>query len=153
MPLLWIHRVPRLHSTPCLRAAVELEFLPNDYLAPSCSKLVKEYTFEVSPGGEPYLLHSKVASAPAWVSPEQDPTHKKGKDDKARPASSIFQLFRPGGGKYAFNLVGDDKEVQVRNPAIAHGAHLHALCLHDAWRADHSVYCWPCCSADGCKCC
>jgi hypothetical protein len=68
---------------------------------------------QVAPGGEPYLLHSKVSAAPAWASPEQDPTHKKGRDGKQRPASSFFQLFRPGGGKYAFNLAGDDKEVQV----------------------------------------
>jgi hypothetical protein len=68
----------------------------------------------VAPGGEPYLLHSKVSAAPAWASAELDPTHKKGRDGKQRPASSFFQLFRPRGGKYAFNLTGDDKEVQVR---------------------------------------
>lgn len=69
---------------------------------------------QVAPGGEPYLLHSKVAAAPAWASAALDPTHKPGRDGKQRPASSFFQLFRQGGGKYAFNLAGDDKEVQVR---------------------------------------
>ncbi|KAF6265329.1 hypothetical protein COO60DRAFT_1039802 [Scenedesmus sp. NREL 46B-D3] len=68
---------------------------------------------QVAPGGEPYLLHSKVGTAPAWASAELDPTHKKGRDGKQRPASSFFQLFRPGGGKYAFNLTGDDKEAQA----------------------------------------
>ncbi|WIA10139.1 hypothetical protein OEZ85_010346 [Tetradesmus obliquus] len=96
-----------------LLGKLELEFLPNPHLAASCSRLVKEYTFEVAPGGEPYLLHSKVAAAPAWASAALDPTHKPGRDGKQRPASSFFQLFRQGGGKYAFNLAGDDKEVQA----------------------------------------
>lgn len=31
-----------------------------------------------------------------------------------RPAASLFQLFKLGGGKFAFNLTGDDKEAQAR---------------------------------------
>jgi hypothetical protein len=76
--------------------------------------LLAPLLLQVAPGVEPYLLHSKVSAAPAWASAELDPTHKKGRDGKQRPSSSFFQLFRPGGGKYAFNLTGGDKEVQVR---------------------------------------
>jgi hypothetical protein len=84
---------------------------------------------QVAPGGEPYLLHSKISAAPAWASAELDPTHKKGRDGKQRPASSFFQLFRPGGGKYAFNLTGDDKEVQVRLGLVLLGVETEACDL------------------------
>lgn len=99
---------------PC-PSSVELEFLPScKHLAPGCSKLVKDYSFQVTPGGEPYLLSSRVAAAPTWASPALDPTHKTGRDGKPRPASSIFQLLKQSGGKYAFNLTGAGEEVQVR---------------------------------------
>jgi hypothetical protein len=52
-------------------------------------------------------------AAPKWASPAKDPTHKVGRDGKPRPASSIFQLFKQGGGKFAFNLTGNARDVQV----------------------------------------
>lgn len=104
----------------CILAG-ELEFLPNPYLvaadgaADGRPVLVKSYTFQTGVGTD-RLLHSKVVAAPKWSSSSQDPTHKVGKDGKQRPASSIFQLFKQsgGGGKYAFNLTGSGKDVQVR---------------------------------------
>lgn len=96
-------------------AAGELEFLPNKYLAPADGDravLAKSYTFEQSTGVD-RLLHSKVVAAAKWVSADLDPTHKMGRDGKQRAASSIFQLFKQGGGKYAFNLAGSSKDVQV----------------------------------------
>lgn len=100
-------------------ATVELEFLPNEYLVAGSDAaggrplLVKSYTFEQGTGSD-RLLQSKVVAAPAWASTAKDPTHKSGRDGKQRPASSIFQLFKAGGGKYAFNLAGASKDVQVR---------------------------------------
>lgn len=102
--------------------AGELEFLPNKYLvavdgaADDRAVLVKSYTFDPSSGSD-RLLQSKVVSAPKWASSSTDPTHKTGRDGKQRPASSIFQLFKQGGGKYAFNLTGSSKDVQVRGCA------------------------------------
>lgn len=93
--------------------AVELDFLPNMYLKPDATLLTKAYSLEATAGDDVYLLSSRVAVAPTWSSAELDPTHKKGRDGKQRPASSIFQLFKQGGGKYAFNLSGSEKEVQV----------------------------------------
>eukprot|EP00878_Enallax_costatus_P038880 GHUV01044368.1.p1 GENE.GHUV01044368.1~~GHUV01044368.1.p1 ORF type:complete len:515 (+),score=231.98 GHUV01044368.1:220-1764(+) len=101
-------------SSKELHGKLELDFLPNTYLKLDNPTLIKEYSFEATPGGEPYLLHSKVTAAPLWSSPELDPTHKKGRDSKQRPASSIFQLFKQGGGKYAFNLSGSEKDVQAK---------------------------------------
>jgi hypothetical protein len=98
-----------------LLAAGELEFLPNKYLSPTegdAAVLAKSYTFEQSTGVD-RLLHSKVLAAPKWASADLDPTHKVGRDGKQRVASSIFQLFKQGGGKYAFNLAGSSKDVQV----------------------------------------
>lgn len=101
-----------------MSTAGELEFLPNPYLvaadgaADGRPVLIKTYTFEQGSGAD-RLLHSKVVAAPKWADSSKDPTHKVGKDGKQRPASSIFQLFKQGGGKYAFNLVASGKEVQV----------------------------------------
>lgn len=103
----------------CVCSAGELEFLPNKYLVAADGApdgravLVKSYTFDQGSGSD-RLLHSKVVAAPKWTSPSTDPTHKVGRDGKQRPASSIFQLFKAQGGKYAFNLPGSGKEVQVR---------------------------------------
>jgi hypothetical protein len=95
-----------------LYCTVELEFVPNAYLAGSSSStLVKSFSFDPASDA---MLASKVVAAPSWASPGVDPTHKAGRDGKQRPASSVFQLFKQGGGKYAFNLTGDAKEVQVR---------------------------------------
>lgn len=101
-------------------SAGELEFLPNKFLVAADGApdgravLVKSYTFDQGSGSD-RLLHSKVVAAPKWASPSTDPTHKVGRDGKQRPASSIFQLFKAQGGKYAFNLAGSGKEVQVRS--------------------------------------
>lgn len=43
-----VHAQRFLCHVPGCACAVELEFLPNPHLAASCSRLVKEYTFEVS---------------------------------------------------------------------------------------------------------
>jgi hypothetical protein len=102
----------------CLLSAGELEFLPNKYLVAADGAadhrplLVKSYSFEHGSRSD-RLLQSKVMSAPKWASSSTDPTHKVGRDGKQRPASSIFQLFKQGGGKYAFNLTGSSKDVQV----------------------------------------
>lgn len=105
--------------------AGELEFLPNPHLVAADGAadgrvvLVKSYTFQQGAGAD-RLLQSKVVAAPKWSSPDKDPTHKTGRDGKQRLASSIFQLFKPGGGggKYAFNLTGTGKDVQVRDADI-----------------------------------
>lgn len=73
---------------------------------------MKSYTFEQGAGSD-RLLQSKVVAAPSWSASDKDPTHKIGRDGKQRAASSIFQLFKQGGGKYAFNLTGSGKDVQV----------------------------------------
>eukprot|EP00775_Hariotina_reticulata_P010883 gene10883-11037_t len=95
-----------------LHGKLEMEFEQCKHLASGCNHLKKEYSFEVGASGEPFLLSSRIAAAPQWTSAVMDPTHKQGRDGKTRPASSFFQLFRSGGGKYAFNLAGDDKDVQ-----------------------------------------
>ncbi|KAF8069510.1 NUDT19 [Scenedesmus sp. PABB004] len=97
---------------------LELEFCPNPYLAPGCARVAKDYTFELGAGGEPFLRSSRVAAPPTWASPARDPTHRAGADGKARPAASLFQLLRPGGGKYAFNLAGPEREVQAEASAL-----------------------------------
>lgn len=107
-----------------VHAALELEFSDAcPQLAPRARTLRKEYRFTVlgagaaaSGGPALRLLSSKVAVAPEWAPGTRDPTHRKARDGRLRPAASVFQLFRAqgGGGKWAFNLTGPEKEVQVR---------------------------------------
>jgi hypothetical protein len=122
---------------------VELEFERCKHLAPGCSHLDKEYSFEVGASGEPFLLSSRVTAGPQWASAGLDPTHKQGGDGKLRPASSFFQLFRSGGGKYAFNLAGEDREVQVRAWTQHRLQHIadHAKSFHDTSNATKQANC------------
>lgn len=112
-----------LVSLPPTLCSVELTFSSNSsrFLASEQQQptLTKEYTFELLGGSEPRLLSSRVTKAPAWAAPDMDPTQRSVGGDsgkKLRPAASFFQLFKPGGGKYAFNLTGSEKDAQVRTP-------------------------------------
>jgi hypothetical protein len=108
----------------CVLLAVELEFQRNPFLvsapagggggggggsADAAVVLAKAYSFEPAGNGG-RMLTSHVVAAPQWGA--CDPTHKAARG-RQRPAASIFQLFKPGGGKLAFNLSGDARDVQV----------------------------------------
>jgi hypothetical protein len=127
-----------MSENSCPSAAVELEFLPGTpYLTTSASGsvvLTKNYTLErlegasgaaaASEGDYPFAMRSsRVLSGPDWAAADKDPTHrsvpgeqqqaKGGKVAKGKMACSFFHLFRHHGGKWVFNLTGDDRHAQV----------------------------------------
>ena len=149
-------------SLCCASAAVELEFLPgNPHLTSSGSSpviLTKTYTLEklegalgaaaAAEGDYPFAMRSsRVLSGPEWAAAAKDPTHrtlpgeqqqaKGGKGAKGKMACSFFHLFRQQGGKWVFNLTGDDRHAQVWNRM--RGSWGKARGDMEKWYAEHWV--------------
>jgi hypothetical protein len=107
-----------------VQGLLELEFGETCPQLAGTRVLRKSYHFTVGVGasGAPALrlLSSKVLAAPQWAPGVRDPTHRKARDGRLRPCASFFQLFRAagGGGKWAFNLTGPEKDVQVTGASI-----------------------------------
>ncbi|KAI8468540.1 MAG: hypothetical protein J3K34DRAFT_522830 [Monoraphidium minutum] len=103
---------------------LELEFARTCPQLPGGAVLRKSYNFVVgsdaSGGPALRLLSARVLDGPTWAPSARDPTHRRGRDGRPRPAASFFQLFRAsgGGGKLAFNLAGPEREVAEEANAL-----------------------------------